>query len=445
MFRWFAIIAILFTVACGRPEFGTTNEGGKVLDTNVDRADADPAGGPENNGVGIDDDALNGDFGGEEPSAPPEPVDNSSGQGLVTGEFAFDAYREVAAEGRNSIIAPHGLARSLVIAHAAAGPNVAGVVASVVGDYLGSDIYGGFNSTDLDLEAREDNESFSMLAAVWAESDVAVEEDFLNVLAMYLGQQLRLLDIQASPEDARNQINNWYSAQTDGRISEVLGPRTLDSSSRFVITDATWFDANWGFGGFDESMTTYETFEGSETNVQLPMMAVDTSVLYFGGDDGLQAVVLPFDNGFSLLAVLPANLEAFEGALNNGFLDRIVDEAEPAPVMLRMPRIEVSDRVSLSSVADAIGVGAAFATDAEYTAFADGTQLDDAHQRTRVSFDEQGVSGGSTGGGNNDMDPVTNPSPPGESVELMFNRPFFFAVRDSQSGRYLFLGRVAQP
>lgn len=439
--RLVVILFMLITAACGRPEFGATSGGGDVVGTDVERASPD---GDDLGGVTApsDDDINNA----TPPDVSPSPLDPDPQGGpapLGPGEFAFHAYRATAAEGLNVVVAPHGLARSLVIAHAAAGPEIASAVASAVSTYLGDDIYRRFNSTDLGLDARQSDASFQMVSAVWAQDDVAVEQEMVDVLAMYLGLQLRLIDMESAPEDARNQINNWYSAQTNGRISDVLGARTLDPTTRFVITDATWFDGTWGFGGFDPARTANATFHGEASNVEVPMMATDAALLHFGDPGGMEAVVMPFDNGFSLIAVLPNDLEAFESAVDVGFLDRILAEAQPQDVALRFPRLEVSDRISLSSVADALGLSLMFAPDAEYLGFADETRLDDAHQRSRIAFDELGVTGefdANDEGGSGAGDP-----PAAAALELTFDRPFFFAVRDTQTGNYLFLGRVAQP
>ncbi len=438
MFRPVIVPLILLLLAsCGRPEFGATAGADEVIVTDVDRAD--PNASPDLDEEPDHAATNNG------PDPDPSPPFNGQDYGAAAETFAFDAYRGAAAHGRNAVIAPHGLARSLVIAHAAAGPDLAATIAGRVGPYLGGDVYSRFNSTDQSLEGRQADGAFRMLAGVWVQENSAVEAEFVDVLARYLGLQLRLLDFSASPEDARNQINNWYSSQTGGRISEVLGPRTIGNNTRFVVTDATWFGAEWGFGGFDASRTTYATFAGTESNVQLPMMGTDAPMLHFDGGAALEAVVLPFSNGFSLIAVLPQDLDAFESALDPGLLERIVDEAVPRDVMLEFPRIEVSDRVALSSVATAIGVDALFAPEAEYLGFADGTQLDDAHQRTRIAFTEVGIDVQT----DNDSDPGTGgemtPAPSTPPVAVSFNRPFFFGVRDSQTGRYLFLGRVTQP
>ncbi len=441
-FRKLAIVIIALAVAaCGRPEFGTTSSAEEnVVESDADRQD--PGGtGDATNGDDLAAGGANASPGdvNNDTEVPSERNDGAAVDGAH--DFVFTAYRALAADGRNAVLAPHGMARSLVVAHAAVGPEEAEEVAALLQPYLESDsLYDGFNSRDLELEARE-SASFDMLGAVWAQENVAVEQDFIDTLARYVGLNLRLVDFAAAPEDARATVNNWYRDETDGRLSEVVGPGGVDSETRLMVTDAMWFSARWGFGGFDPEQTEYQNFAGSEADVQVPMMHLEETLFWVAGSD-FDAVILPMEGEFSMVAVLPEDLPTFETSLDGDFVERLVNEAKPASVSLGFPGIEVSDRVRLSSVSDALGIGALFDSQTQYAGFADDTVLDDAHQRTRISFSEEGVDAGSETG----EDGVGDPAPPQtEVVELTFDRPFFFVIRDNQTGTSVMIGRVAQP
>lgn len=441
--RQLAIVLVLVATACGRPEFGTTSS----ADENVVKSDADREmpgeDEPTAGGAGADVD-NDGAFNGNN-AAPP--VDRNGGEAMEPGvDFAFTAYSALAAKGRNAVLAPHGMARSLVVAHAASGAEPNAAIESLLASYLDyAPLYDGFNSTDLELETREETGGFGMIGAVWAQEDVAVEQDFVDTLARYAGlQQLRLVDFAGAPEDARATINNWYRDETGGLLSEVVGPRAVDAGTRFTITDATWFSAGWGFGGFDPVATTYQNFAGSESDVQVPMMHVEETFFVVDGSD-FDAVILPFEGDFSMIAVRPDDLQAFETTLDTDFVERLVNEAVPTSVALGFPRIEVSDRVRLSEIAGPLGLDALFQPDTQYPAFADGTRLDDAHQRTRITFSEEGVEATAfDGDGTGSNDDPGAPAPP-DMLTIDFDQPFFFAIRDSQTGALLFIGRVAQP
>ena len=429
-------VMILCATACGRPEFGSTTSGGDVIEADYERESVNNANGATGGGRAVGDKLDNGSpdpiLGPNEPAVVGEPVD--------PGELPFTVYRAEARQPRNVAIAPHGVVRSLVVAYAATEGSTASSIEALLGDELGSDLYAGFNARDQNLDNAV--EDLGMLPAVWVDDDVAVESSFTEALARYLGLQVRLIDM-SSGDDARSEINNWYAQQTGGEISEVLGPRTIESMDRFVVTDASWFRATWAFGGFDPDRTTFETFAGEESNVQLEMMHADATLLYFGEPE-LQAVVLPLDGGLSLVAVLPQEHAAFDAVVDASFVSRLMDEALPTDLSLSFPRVEVSDLTALSGVADELGVSSLYTSDAEYGGFADGTVLADAHHRVRVAFDESGIEVDTDGDGVDGEDPGMTPGPPAP-LELRFDRPFFFGVRDAASGAFLLLGRVAQP
>ena len=101
--------------ACGRADFGTPTSGGEVVDSDVERDVPLPDESDRNDGL-VDD--ANG------PAAGGDPLDDDEANAPQFGaspgsDFAFSVYHELAARGRNAVFAPHGLARSLVILHAA--------------------------------------------------------------------------------------------------------------------------------------------------------------------------------------------------------------------------------------------------------------------------------------------------------------------------------------
>jgi serpin B len=428
-------LAVLIA-ACGRPEFGSTTSGGDVIQADYEREEASNNGAPDVNDP-RDRATANGDEG---PVLDPAEPNGGGGQ-LSASQLPFTIYRAEAQHPRDVAIVPHGVIRSLVVSYAAVGGDTATTIESVLGGELGGDLFGGFNSVDQNLGNSIGD--LGMLPAVWVDAGVAVDESFTEALARYLGLQVRLIDLSAA-DDARSEINNWYAQQTGGAISEVLAPRTVGADDRFLVTDASWFSTTWGFGGFDPDRTTFETFAGSESNVELPMMRADETLLYFGEPE-LQAVVLPLDGGLSLVAVLADEPENFDDVVDESFVSRLIDEAIPTPIALSFPRLEVSDLTTLSGVADELGVQELFAADTEFLGFADGTMLSDAHHRVRVSFDENGIEIDSDGAVEPpNVDPGMSPSP-SSAVPLRFDRPFFFGVRDAATGTFILLGRVSQP
>jgi len=68
---------------------------------------------------------------------------------------------------------------------------------------------------------------------------------FLNLLAQNYGAGLNLLDFKNSPEPSRVTINNWVSDQTNNRIKDLLPQGSITPATRFVLTNAIYFDAAW--------------------------------------------------------------------------------------------------------------------------------------------------------------------------------------------------------
>lgn len=424
-------LLLLFTAACGRPDFGSPTDS-PVVGGETGRV---PAPDPSTGGTSP---PAPGEICDPEPH--PDPSDLDAEDARHYDAFAFNVYRAVDATLPNVVVAPHTVVRSLVVAHAAES-SAADAIDAAVDTYRGDiydDLYNAFNLADQLLDnVGYDSTSFATLGAIWLDESVAVESVFSERLIAYTGLPVGTLDFGASPEDARNEINNWYSANSAGTISDVVGARTLDPSTAFVITDAAWLSAPWKFGGFDAAQTVNAPFQGVSSEVDVPMMHATLNVKHFG-DDQLHAVTLPLDGDFSLIALLPRNFDDLSASLDQAMLRRIMRESYPSDLQLSFPRFELSSRVTLSSIADNLGLGGLFGEDAVYDAFADDTQLHDAYHRTWISFDEDGVQANT---GAVPADPEFDAAVP---TVVRFDRPFFFAVHSAKLNQFVFLGRVTQ-
>ena len=120
--------------------------------------------------------------------------------------------------------------------------------------------------------------SLNIANALWGQKDYSIQSAFLNMLAQNYGAGMNLLDFIKSPEDSRVTINNWVSDQTNNRINDLLPQGSIDSPTRFVLTNAIYFDAAWQYPFAKESTHngTFNLLDGS--TVTVPMMNNEASI-----------------------------------------------------------------------------------------------------------------------------------------------------------------------
>jgi len=314
-----------------------------------------------------------------------------------------------------------------------------------------------YNGTVPDGSGASQEVSLQIASQLFVQRGLALEQPFVDRLASDFGAGLRLADFRADPEAARLAVNRWADEQTGGRIPTLLGPGAVDTATRLVAANAIYLKAPWANVRFDPAQTTRSTFTTADgTAVSVPMMTshlpggTEPSLPYAAGD-GWRAVQLAYlgpDSSRSRLAlalIAPDDLAAFEAALTSERLAGILADLADRKVELALPRFGIDTQTELSVPLQALGIHLAFdRSEADFSGITTSERLHVAaviHQ-ANIDVDEKGTEAAAataimmmTGG----------PGDTSEPIVLRLDRPFLFALRDTETGAILFLGRVADP
>ena len=108
-------------------------------------------------------------------------------------------------------------------------------------------------------------------------------------------------------------------------------------------------------------------------------------------------------------------------------------------VDLKLPKFEFRDRQDLTGVLAKMGLKHGFATGA-FPVIAEEAYLSKLAQETYINVDEKGTEAAAVTITEATMG-IANSEPP-KPIKVVFDRPFFFAIREQRSGLILFLGTV---
>jgi serpin B len=251
---------------------------------------------------------------------------------------------------------------------------------------------------------------------------------------------MRSLDFEREPEQARQTINDWASQETQERIQDLLPPGSIDQATTLVLSNAIYFKAGWA-EPFLEEGTAEEDFlllDGTAVPVQLMRGMMD--VRYIQGT-GYQAIELPYSGDrMAMLILLPdeGQFEAFANSLESTTVSAIVDGLQPAHFSVRLPKFGYESSLELAQVLSAMGMPAAF-SGADFSGM-DGTKelfIDQVYHKTFIEVDEQGTeAAGAT---------AVVMKRLGMPPEVRVDRPFIYAIRDTETGSTLFVGQVLDP
>ncbi len=372
------------------------------------------------------------------------------------GAFAFDLYRTLQEDQErvNFFYSPFSISITLAMTWAGAREETEREMADVLHFTLPQDrLHPAFNALDLELTRRgqgargKDGKGFrlNIVNALWGQTDFRFLPEFLDGLARNYSAGLRLLDFVNDAEAARKVINRWISDQTEGRIQELIRLNMLNEMTRLVLTDAIYFNAAWA-QPFEKQLTADEPFyllDGSQ--VMTPMMQHDADWNYLEGE-GFQAVSAPYDGGeLSMVILLPreGRFKEFERSLDFERADQILEGMTPHRVLFKMPRFRMESSLDLKDILSRMGMSSPFKPDLADFSGMNGERNLFIHSIAHQAFILVDEAGTEAAAATALFARVL--SAPLNSVEMTVNRPFFFFIRDHQTGAILFVGRVLNP
>jgi serpin B len=368
--------------------------------------------------------------------------------------FAFDLYRQVAREADgNLLFSPHSISSALAMTYAGARGTTEREMKQALRFTLEqAPLHEAFNAVDLALAQRgqaqeaADGKRFALNLAnsIWLQPDYPVESAFLDVLALNYGAGVYQTDFVAAVEPSRRAINAWVSERTEKLIPELLPPGSITDATRFVLTNAVYFDASWQTK-FDPAATSDRPFTRPDGSVIQVSTMSDGYAMPYAESADYQAVSLAYVGAqLSLIAILPSEgkFASVEAALSGAWFDTVVQQLEPASVQIALPKLDYKFHTSLKNALAGLGMNSAF--DAEAADFSGLTSgkihiIDVIHEATVRVYEQGTVAAAATGV------IAGNDSAPFFEHQLAFSRPFLFAVYDRPTGTILFLGRVLDP
>ena len=373
---------------------------------------------------------------------------------LVAGNtsFTLDLFKTVRSDSANVVLSPYSISTALAMTYAGANGVTAAQMANVlhftipkerlsaVFQQLAQELSAGSNA-----QASDGGQNFqiSIANSIWGQQDLSFLPAFLKVLQQQFDSPLRKVDFAKSAESARQAINDWAKEETKGKIPDLLPAGSVDDRTRMVLANAVYFKADWQlpFAHEDTSDNDFHLATGETATV--PMMKQTASFGYVKAG-GWEAVELPYQGGrYSMVALLPqASLtNALPGLTSDG-LTSLLKQLSPTQISLTLPKWTYKSGFKLKDALTTLGMGRAF-DDADFSGMDGRTDLviDDVYHKAFVAVDEKGTEAAAATGTVMRLASAMTTN----AVQVSFDRPFLYLIRDQQTGTILFIGQVADP
>lgn len=285
--------------------------------------------------------------------------------------------------------------------------------------------------------------------AVWVEKQYKFLKSFLDVAEANYGSVLFNVDFKNAFESARKQINKWVEEQTKGKIKDLIGPNVLNSSTRFVITNAIYFKGKWK-NTFRKSATTPKDFYITPTSlVKVPMMSQTDDFKYME-NASFQMLEMPYEFcSIAMYVILPKKLDGLsdvEASLTSAVLNNSFKSLETREVVTSFPKYKIDSQFELSKILSKMGMPDAFVFGkADFSGINGNKELyiSTVIHKAFVDVDEEGTeAAAATAIAGVAGCAMPEPKP---KVEFNANHPFIYLIRDSKNETILFMGRIKKP
>ena len=373
---------------------------------------------------------------------------------LVKGNsaFAFTLYQQLKKDNTGNLFySPYSISTALGMTYAGAVGDTEKQMGSALHFTLPQgQLHPAFNQLALDLASRGQNaqgtngKSFALniANALWGQQDFTIQSAFLKILAQNYGTGMNLLDFKNSPEPSRVTINNWVSDQTNNRIKDLLPQGSITPATRFVLTNAIYFDAAWQNPFAKESTSNGNFNLLNSSTVSVPMMNHEGSYSYVKGS-GYQAVELPYSGNEVAMDIIEPDacqFNTFESGMTADSISGIIGSLKSSFMVLALPKFQFDSSFSLKQALSALGMPVAFTDKADFSGITGQPNLiiSDVVHKAFVAVDEEGTEAAAATG-------VIMVGAAMPANSLTVDRPFVFLIRDIQTGAILFIGRVLNP
>ena len=252
-------------------------------------------------------------------------------------------------------------------------------------------------------------------------------DNFCNIADKYLAPIEPLISVE--------QVNNWCSNKTHGKINKIL--ESLSSDTSMILLNAIYFKNEWSLQ-FEHEFTKNLSFYnyGNEEKKVETMNQIEYFNYY--EDKKVQVIELRFQKDFmSALIILPSEQTDINSYINNlqiskDELSTLIKQLKTTKVHLQLPKFEVNFSETLNQILIDLGMYNAFSEyDADFSGLREegGLFISKVIHKTYLKVNEEGTEAAAvTMVGMDDAESIEEE----KIFNMKINRPFLFMLRNSK-------------
>ena len=377
----------------------------------------------------------------------PMPPSAASLEKLVAAntEFGFNLLAELRKQGpgENIFISPLSISTALAMTYNGAAGDTARAMAETLklGDMNLDEVNRASAALLANLDGLNPQIEVNISNSLWARRGVEFRADFLERNQVHFGAEVTSLDF--NDPNAKDVINDWVERSTKGKIDSIVD--RIDPLDVLFLINAIYFNGQWWPSPFDKTKTKEQEFYLADgTTNSHPMMSRSGKFDYLKGET-FRAVKLPYTNRqVGMYVFLPnpdSSLDEFLERLTVGKWQSWMRQFSKAQGPIVLPRFKLEYESELNGALVSRGMGPAFdPSQADFSGMhiGGGLSIDRVMHKAVVEVNEEGTEAAAVTAVEIEKSLLLQ-------FEFVVDRPFFFAIRDDETGAILFMGAVYEP
>ena len=342
---------------------------------------------------------------------------------------------------------------SIKMAFAMAANGAGGETKSQILNALEIDDLNAYNQKSKELIAHYNQSEllkFNVANSIWINKD-RMSLDFTETFKKTVQEFYNAEANSVTNDTALAAINGWVDQQTNGKIKEIITTNEIEA----LLLNAIYFKGTWE-NEFHENATKKDTFtDRNGQQAQLDFMNRTGYMKYYKNDD-VEIVELPYKNSAALFDEngeytgvdrydFDVSMYAVKGTYRDGILKDLAENEKLKSefVALSIPKFKIEYETELNNCMQNLGIKDAFIyKTADFDPMIENGMgeyfIKNSLHKTYIEIDEKGTEAAavtSIGMGGSSLPP--------QPIDVKFNEPFTFVIRDNISGEVLFLGEFS--
>lgn len=361
-------------------------------------------------------------------------------------DFSADVFKKSITEKKNSLISPLSIYLALSMTANGAGGNTLKEFENILGNYnlTLDDINKNSCSLSSSLTGGSSGK-FNIANSIWYRQDgsLNVSKDFLQSDANYYSASAYKADFNS--KQTVDDINNWVKSNTGGLIDKIV--EKIDPDTMMYLFNTLYFENEW-----QDKYTADDVRDGQfnlddESSVTTKFMYSEESE--YLKDASAQGFMKPYkDDKYSFLALLPnegIDVDSYASSLTGEKLLSLIKNKTGAAVNAGLPKFKAAYTKDLVDPLKAMGLSDCFdGNKADFkkmgSAGDENLYIGDVLHKTFIQVDELGTKAGAV-----TSVEMKATCAPVETVNLVLDRPFVYAIIDNETNLPIFIGTMHDP